>query len=419
MSIIQSNASISHTYGNVSCAVMNYIKGYFVEDFFKTTHISTKLSSTQLNVYRAKKEFWKNKKPMLIMKPRIDLDDSSKWYYGSAMMNRLTNSRTNVMFECTTPMLENKEFGTMIRFGWNRLKVTFDVAIVVDTYHKQIDIASALQNQLIPNTPYLLNTPLEAYIPNSIVYSMADHLGLKRSDTREILFYLNTYAGTPITYKLKNSSGNNEFFMLYDTNIELITSEITIDDGEGSGMIQDTFTISFTVSAEFNGVGTWYLFCQNKNPEFIITPSGNDLGVGDNIIPILSIPLKYDLKLTPGWEIYGAPCYFVSSPKDDETDITNFISKPVANLIKLTLDSGMMLSDSMVRFECFKDTKRLVHGEGYRITIEEDKLSEIGIKITIITHDCTPHVTYRLFILVNNFAVNNIASDVTGFNKET
>lgn len=419
MSITQSNASISHTYGNVACVVMDYVKGYFVEDFFKTTHISTKLSSKQLNVYQAKKEFWKNKKPMIIMRPRIDLDDSSKWYYGSAMMNRMTNSRTNVEFQCTVPMLENKEFGTMIRFGWNRLKVTFDVAIVVDTYNKQLDIAHALQNQMVPNTPYPLQTALESYIPNSIIYGLADHLGVDRTDIREILFYLNTYAGVPVTYKLKNGSGNNEFFMLYDTNIELITSEITIDDGEGTGMVQDTYTISFSVSAEFNGVGTWYLFLQNNNPNFILTQTHVETDDDGRIIPISSIPLKYDLKLTPGWEIYNAPCYFVDSFKDDITDLSTSISKPVANLIRLTMDSGMALSDSLVRFECFKDTKRLKLKEDFDIEIKKDKTNEIGLSIKIITHNCTPKVTYRLFILVNNFAVNNIASDVTGFNKET
>lgn len=419
MSIIQSSSCVSHTYGNVSCAIMDYVKSYFEEEFFKTTHISTKLSSKQLNVARAKAEFWKNKKPMVIMRPRIELDDSSKWFYGSAMMNKMTNSKTDVEFSCTVPMLENKEFGTMIRFGWNRLKITFDVVLVLETYNQQLDIGHALQNQLVPNTPYFINTPLESYIPNSIIYAMADHLGIDRSDTREILFYLNSYAGTPITYKLKNESGNNEFFMLYDTNIEVITSEITIDDGEGVGMVQDTFTIAFNISAEFNGVGTWYLFLKNLNPEFITMPNGKNMGSGDRMIPISSIPLKYDLKLTPGWEIYSTPCYFVSSETIDTTDISSVISRPVANLIRMTLDSGMILNDSMVRFECFKDTKQLRQGKDYEIKIVKDDNKDIGLRIDIITYNCTPDVTYRLFVLVNNFAVNNIASDVTGFTKET
>lgn len=418
MSILQVDGSITHTYGNVACAVMNYIQGYFAEGFFKTPHISTKLSSKQLNVYQAKAEFWKNKKPMIIMRPRIDLDDSSKWFFGNTMMSRLTNSRTEASFDCTVPLIENKEFGTMIRFGWNRLTVTFDFVLIFETYNQQINVAHALKNRLVPNCPYPFRTPLESYIPNTIIYTMADHLGVDRGDIREILFYLNTYGGCPITHKLKNSSGNDEFFMLYDTNIELITSEITVDDGEGTGMVQDTFTVSFTVTAEFNGVGTWYLFLKNRNPEFLVAPTGSDITKDGTMIPIMSIPLKYDLKLTPGWEIYAAPCYLVSSPKDDETDLTNEISDPVANLIITALDSELELSSTFIRFECFMDTHQLTPGRDYDVIIERDKTSKIGIRAKIITHLCRRKSTYRIFILVNNYAVNNIASEVTGFNKE-
>ena len=76
MSILQANASVTHTYGNVACLAMDYIKKYFDDDFFKVTHISTKLGHRQLNIYRTKIEFWKLHKPILLMRPRIEMDDS-------------------------------------------------------------------------------------------------------------------------------------------------------------------------------------------------------------------------------------------------------------------------------------------------------------------------------------------------------
>ena len=39
MSVIQSSSSVSHTYGNVACAIMNYVQSYFDEDFFKTRRV--------------------------------------------------------------------------------------------------------------------------------------------------------------------------------------------------------------------------------------------------------------------------------------------------------------------------------------------------------------------------------------------
>ena len=417
MSIMQIDSSVSHTFGNVACAILGYVKSFFQEDYFKTTHVSTKLAHKQLNVYRAKNEFWKNKKPMIIIKPRIDIDDNDNDLYGS-QMTRVTNNKSNMVFECLPTLLENKEYGTMIRFQWNKLKITFDVALVVETYNQQIDKAIQLKNKIAPEVPYYFKTPLESYIPKTLIYAMADHLGIPRTNTREILFYLNTFAGTPITYKLKDGSGNDEFFMLYDTNIEIIPSQITTDDGESSGMVTDTYTISFSVTASFRCVGLWYLFLKNKNPEFIINSIGTELQENDTIVPICSIPLKYDLKLTPGWEVYSAPCYFISELKNDVTDLTSQIPESVANLILLTLKSGMELSDSFVRFICFEDTRHIHPKVDYDLTIEEDPKAEFNVSVKITTFKGHPKLTYRVFILVNNFAVNNICAEMTEFNKE-
>lgn len=417
MSIMQIDASVSHTFGNVAYAILEYVKSFFDEDYFKTTHVSTKLAHKQLNVYKARKEFWHNKKPMLIMRPRIDIDDNDNDLYGS-QMTRVTNNKSSMVFECLPTLLENKEFGNMIRFQWNKLKITFDVALVVDTYNQQIDKAIQLKNKIAPEVPYYFRCPLESYIPNSLIFALADHLGLDRKNNREILFYLNTFAGTPITYKLKNGSGNDEYFMLYDTEIEIIPSQITTDDGESSGMITDTYTISFSITASFRVPALWYLFLMNNNREFIVSSIGTDLHDDDRIVPICSIPLRYDLRLTPGWEIYAAPCYFVSDLKDDVTDLTSNIPESVANLMIMTLRSGMMLSDSFVRFVCFEDTRKMVPEVDYTLNIKEDRLSDYGVKIEIVTKQGKPKVTYRMFILINNFAVNNICAEVTEFNKE-
>ena len=109
MSIIASNTSITHTFGNVACVAMNYIESYFGKDFFNVKHISTKMAYRQLDVFRSKKELWKYNKPMLILRPRIEMDDSSKWFYGSTMMSRITNSKLPMAFENTIDYLESKE----------------------------------------------------------------------------------------------------------------------------------------------------------------------------------------------------------------------------------------------------------------------------------------------------------------------
>lgn len=426
MSIIASNTSITHTFGNVACVAMNYIESYFGKDFFNVKHISTKMAYRQLDVFRSKKEFWKYNKPMLILRPRIEMDDSSKWFYGSTMMSRITNSKLPMAFENTIDYLESKEWGTMLRFAWNRLKITYDVVIIVETYNQQLNIAHGLINQLIPNAPFYIKTSLESYIPKNLVYPMAKHLGIPTNNTAEILKYMNTYSQTPVTYKFKNGSGTDEFFMLYDTDIETIVSDISIDDGEGKGVVQDTYTISFSMSMEFNAVGVWYLFLQNANPTY--TVAAPDAGVigpkkvedglpKERIVPILSIPLRYDLNLKEGWSIFSSPMYFIDANiakgEYDETDLTQVLTVPLQETITgiVKHHKGMNIPlDTVIQFRCFKDNRELPMGKnGFEIDLD---------KFIIRTWDCSPRVTYRLFILTNNLLINGIASEITEFNKE-
>lgn len=424
MSIVTSDTSVTHTFGNVACLAMNYIKDFFPDDFFRTEHISTKIAYQQLNVFRSRREFWKNEKPMLILKPRIEIDDSSVGYYGSALMNRVTNSKLGVEFANTVPVIIDEQYGVMLRFGWNRFKIYYDVAIVVQTYNEQVNLMYSLKNKMIPLQPFMLRADLEACIPKGIIKPIQKHLGVPEDDTAEVTKYLNMFGKVPFTYKLKNASGTNEYFMLYGTNVEVVLSEISGDDGESIGMITDTYTIGLSMSFEFNAPGSWYVFLKDNNPNFIMNPTdseieaGNQKLVGERIVPLLTIPLKYNLHLEEGWKILQSPTYMVTSSGVgveyvDETDFSQVIPKAVQTtieqLVKHNKEHGIPLSP-YIRFRCFKDTKELPVGKmGYEVDLE---------KFKIYTYNCKPKVTYRLFILINNLAIQNLLPQVAEFHKE-
>lgn len=423
MSIVSSDTSVTHTFGNVACVAMNYIKSYFNPDFFKTEHISTKIAYKQLDVFRSKKEFWKNEKPILVVKPRVEIDDSSVGYYGSAMMNRMTNSLLNAEFANTVPVIVDRKYGIMLRFGWNRFKIYYDVAIVVQTYNEQLNLMYSLKNKMIPQTPYMLNTSLEACIPKGIIKPIQKHLGIPEDKTAAITRYLNTYGDVPFTYKLKNASGTNEYFMLYDTNIEVTLSDINGDDGDQNNMVTDTYTISLSMSFEFNAPGTWYTFLKDNDPRYIANPSDAELHesdslVGERIVPLLSIPLNYNLRLGEGWKILQSPAYMVTQNgcKPGIVDITDFsqvipdpVQDTIKKLVKHNKENGIPLSP-YIQFRCFKDTKELPIGKrGYEVDLD---------KFEIRTYDCKPKTTYRLFILINNLAIQAITPQIQEFNKE-
>ena len=413
MSVIQTNGSITHTFGNVSCVAMDYIKKYFKEDFFKRTHISTKLAYKQLNTFRTDTEFWKLHKPLLIIRPRIDVNDDSKWFYGAAMMNRVYNARNPMEFSSRVELLKDPEKGALLEFMWQRAKIYYDVIIVVNTYNEQLNIAHYLNTMIVPNTPFFIHTSLESFVPKNTIYTLADYLGIPRNDTATILQYLNTHGNTPFTYKFKDGSGNDEFFSLYGTNIEAIMSELDLDDGNEKGMTMDSFNISFTLSMEFNMMGAYFLTLFDKKDVFITCPPDEDIGPGDTLVPLLSVPLYNGLPDIPeGWKVVYAPSFLITDKEEDITDISAVFDSALKEVIKYQRSLQLDL-DLFVQFRVFAGYKELPYGKkGFELDLMDLD------KPKLITHNGKPNMTYRLFVIVNNAYIHSITSDIAAFNTE-
>ena len=412
MGITISNPSITHTFGNVACVALDYIQSFFPNNYFTKTHISTKMAHRQLDAFRAKTGFWKNKKPMLVLRPRIELDDSAKWFYGSTMTSRVTHGTSPMEFADLVPLVHAPSEGVGLHFLWNRYKIIYDVVIIVDTYNKQINIANDLKNRLNIDFPYRLNTCLEAYIPKSAVYTIADHMHIDRNNTTEILEFMNTYSASPITYKLHNGSNKDEFFMLYPTNIETFSSDLQLDDGETRGIIADTYTIGLSLSMEFYGVSAWYTFIGDKDETIIRAPFDDDIAKNDGaIIPISSIPLNYDLGLDKGWKILSSPCYFADpTQKIDETDISSILSMSSIRALITHHKNKHIPLEPFLQFRCFKGREELQRGpKGFDIDLD---------KQVIYTYYPDGKLSYRLFVLINSLAINNMATEITNFREE-
>ena len=420
MSVTMSNPSIVHTFGNVACVAVEYLKSFFPEEYFTKIHVSTKMSHRQLDVFRAKTGFWKNKKPMLVLRPRINWDNTGAWFYGSSMMTRFTHGRSPMEFGDLVPLIHDPERAVELQFLWNRYTVMYDCVIVLETYNQQVNIMNDLRNRLDIDVPYPLQTVLEAYIPKSAIYSIADLLHIDRNDTAAILDYLNTFSATPITYKLHKSSGNHEFFMMYPTKVEVISSDVSPDDGETRGIISDTFTIGLSVSMEFNAPAVWYTFLMDGDDEMRQAPMDfmlekTEKGDVNRVIPIASIPLNYDLGLDKGWKILQAPFYFPAPDKDgiDTTDISSILEQPSIRAVIHHHHEMNIPLDGFLQFRVFAGLDELPRGRGF----------EHGYDISfenhcIYTYNPDSNLSYRIFVIINAMAINNMATEITGFDKK-
>lgn len=402
-----SETSLAHTYGNMACFVTEFIKSLFQPNYFRTIHVSSTIAYRQLSIYKNKnhKEFLKKSKPMLIIRPRIDMNNRDAFLYGTYLTERMHDNYTRDEWGNLQPFMEDTDNDMYMKFLMNRLTLLFDITIVTETQMEQINLAYYLKNRITPEHPLMLHTTLENYIPREFI-DLISKVSEKpvydsNGSVKDFVDYLNSKSIYPITYKLKDSSGNDEFFRFYPADILTRLSDIDIDDGSKRGVVSDYYTISFSMYTEFTSAGLYYLFT-NKIPfvkKFIA-----DINNKGHIIPILTIDFEHDLQIPDGWSLYAAPIYKVEvKGEDDELDISSLFNASITKLFYYHQRHGIPYS-TFIHFTVMKDGKQLPNDEtGFEVNLDRQ---------VIITHNTNPSSTYRAFIVVNTLYINNLIKDI-------
>ena len=407
-----SQTSLAHTYGNVTCQVVDYIKNMFPENYFKTIHTSSTIAYRQFNIFQnSNKEFLKKSKPMLIIRPRVELNDSETFLYNTYLTTRITDNYMDHDFTNLQPFIEDRERGNSMKFLLNRLKILFDVTIVNETQIEQLNIAHFFKNRVRQDRPFFIQTSLESYIPRELMRVMSKDVDIplydENNSVKKFLDYINGVSMYPITYKIKNSSGNDEFFRHYPVNIDTTIQGLSIDEGNKRGFVSDAFTTSFTISTEFNAAGLYYYFY--SKPDLIEEFDTNLKSVDDNkIIPLFTINNLDVRRPEDGWNVYCAPVYMISE-SPDITDLSTLMNKSVIACRDYHKEHGIPYSVFM-RYEVFKDNVPLKEGTDYTIDLDTFELT---------TYKCNPNSTYRCVIYINTFYINELINDLLNLNKES
>ena len=126
-------ASMAHTYGNVTTFINNWLLSLFPKEYFKTNYINSTIAYKDFATYNNnRKQFIKKQKPMLIIRPRIEIDVQDELPINQTY---LANRIYDVMCEdIETGNLQNffwdKDNNRQIQFLLNALRINFDVRVV-------------------------------------------------------------------------------------------------------------------------------------------------------------------------------------------------------------------------------------------------------------------------------------------------
>lgn len=412
MEFCVAQTSLAHTYGNITCFIANYMKNLFPQNFFKTVHISTAIAYKQFSVFQnSNKEILKKGKPMLIVRPRIEVDDNSVFLYDTPLTTNWHNIYMDTSFTNLQPFVSDKKRGIYIKYLLNRLKMTFDITIITETQMDAINQAHFLKNRLPINYSLFLPTCLESYVPRDLLKVVSEDIGIPMYDennsVRNFVEYLNSHSQYPVSYKMKNGTGNDEFFRYYPANVDVTFSGLSVDDINKKGMVSDTCAVNITLTAEFNATGLYYFFTERHKriDKFIMDMHATR---DDKIIPIFTQDHLYVSKYGTGWNVYTAPMYAVDNDTRDVLNIEQVLNNSIISAIKYHIKHGIPM-ELFCKIEVMKDNRYLIPLAEYDVNYNT---------LELITKNCNVNSSYRLIVHINTEYVNSLVSDIFELTKE-
>lgn len=415
--IAYANSSASTLYGCIGYSVQDYIMNKFPEDFFKFTTVSSELASRNIRrnfrTQNTNNEMAKRQKPSIIIQPTYSVMEMDGPMQGIPLTTNFDDLQYRTDARYLFDVFKNYEDGYCLKFKMNRDRIEFDVTLMFDTLHQQLDTYKAIQNQMRWERSFSHRIAIESIIPKRLIAYMSkmSHMDLEEHEEYIPIFLrkLNSVSGYPITYKLRNASATDEWFMYYPHDIILTFTDLTIDQGQRKNMTEDNFSITFRVTAEFNMPAVYFI---DAIPDKIV---GLDLSIktkdyssdGDSITPIFSIENLFSRypNEKDGKQLYGSSIF--------RTDVANSLVAEDRISLKGVLDNNHikvirahrawgMEPETLIDVVILKNRHEQVYGKDYYIDWNT---------LDLVIKNPNNDTTYRIVIYIDYSIFNEIMSN--------
>lgn len=404
--------SSSSLYGNVGCAIRELIVSKFPYDYFKYMNVSTEVAFHNMRRQfgsNTNNEIKKRQFPQLIIQPSYQVPDEDGFLQNIPLTKNIMDIQNKMDRRYLFEVIKDDTYNWALKFKVNRDKIDYDVSINVRSLHNQLDIYKAMINQITWEIPQYYPAALEAILPKTMIQYMSRLCNMDIYTYPEFipafLRHLNSVSGYPITYKVKNSSATDEFFMYYQHNLVVTFTDLQLESGNKKGMLDDYYTISFRVSVEFNDPGLFILDGSAQNMSTlqidIIDKTTSIKGYDDekdDYIPLYSMSNFYNKfpQRRDGLTLYGS-FLFTSDVKADKdyADIGLIIEPEHQKAIRFHTKFGM-LDETICKVFILKNREEL--------SSDEFRINWDTMKIEYLHPDTT--ATYRVAVYMNMEVIN-------------
>lgn len=418
-------ASLAHTYGNIATFANEFLISLFPPNYFKTNYINSTIAYRDFATFNNnRKEFIKKQKPMIIMKPRIEMDMNDELPINQTYLAQRIYDINNDDIESGN--LQNffydRDNKRQIQFLLNSLRIVFDVTLVVETQMEQINLAHYFKNRVRQNWEMTKVVGLESYISRDIMWLLAKDAGYEDVFTTseenrigEFLSYVNNNSMYPVTIKYKNASGRHEFFRYHHSHVNMAITGLSIDDPSKKNMVSDECYITFSLRCDFNTAGL-YVYLSNNDVIFDqfrnegLQDSSVLLG-NDKLVPTFT-PQYYATNRTMpnGWQVFTMPAFEIDT---DEVpyplDLSVLLNTSLTEAYNYHKKHGIPMTTFLDAVVLKGPREMEVERKEYRIDWDELKL---------YVYNCSITAEYRFIMLVNTEYLNNLLADIVKFREE-
>lgn len=416
------NGSSSSLYGCIGYAVQDIILSKFPAKYFKYTSVSSELATR--NIRRtfggnnSKVEIAKRQKPYLIIQPTYSVMDMDGPLQNIPLTKNFDDLEYRIDKRYLFEVIKDFTYGYNLKFKLNRDRIEFDVTVTTSTLHQQLDIYRTMLNQIMWDRSYAHRMALESIIPKKIISIISKYCNMDYSEHEEyipiLLKRLNSCSGYPITYKLRNASASDEWFMYYTHNVIITFTDLNIESGNKKNMSDDSYNITFKVIAEFNMPGV-YIIDGDLEP---IT--ANQISLSDNAAdsedseysPMYVVDNLFS-RFPPemdGMRLYGTTIFKTSASAnqlEDRIDIKSVLDTQHMRVLRAHR-AWNMNPDTLMNIYVLKNGDTLIQNTDYYIDWNT-------LELVVKTIDNS--ATYRLIIYFNYSTVNEILNNTAYMNN--
>ena len=415
------NSSLAHTVGNVTFQMTEFIKSLFTPNFFRHTHISSRMAYREFKINENRQEaaFIKKNRPILIIRPHLEFNDDI--FLSGSMFTRMYNGTNfNKNYGQFLPLFRDDVNDISLSYFTNRYRVVLQVTMMFDTAYQQVNVYSSIINRFNENQVYWKQTALECFVPGQIVEEISTlaekPIRNEEMSVKPFLEYLTGHSNKYWTYKEKTASSHEEFFLYYPVTMEYVFTDISMDDLSKHGSVSESANINFTLTAEFNTMGQFQLSTERDDKGFKAN-MGLDMGSTDgiNIRTYYTPTIQFGEEDENGYRLLFTNMFQIEEdlePKEpDILDLSKLLGDSVLDEILQYHDSHGISTDILFNFIILKN-ETILKGKKEKPGDKIDYVVDLPHKRVLI-YNKNVDATYRILIYVNNLYINQISDNIS------